>query len=105
MGRRAFQTEEGLQYIEGNAKEQEGYGVPTGNEVFQQLRNGGEIVGFEVSLHMPEVKSVTPVRYMMEPEYMSRKIKAKIRGSRWKKRRAQSVGRSIRVMEPCIFLK
>ena len=71
MGRRAFQTEEGLQYIEGNAKEQEGYGVPTGNEVFQQLRNGGEIVGFEVSLHMPEVKSVTPVRYMMEPEYIS----------------------------------
>ncbi len=37
MGRRAFQTEEGLQYIEGNAKEQEGYGVPTGNEVFNSL--------------------------------------------------------------------
>ena len=71
MGRRAFQTEEGLQYIEGNAKEQEGYGVPTGNEVFQQLRNGGEIVGFEVSLHMPEAENVTPVRYMMEPEYIS----------------------------------
>lgn len=71
MGRRAFQTEEGLQYIEGSSKEQEGYGVLRGNEYFKQLRNGGEIIGFEVSLHIPEVESVTPVRYMMEPEYIS----------------------------------
>lgn len=86
MGRRTFQTEEGLQYIEGNAKEQEGYGVPTGNEVFQQLRNGGEIVGFEVSLHMPEVESVTPVRYMMEPEYISQeKLKQKNTGQQVEK--------------------
>lgn len=76
MGRRAFQTKEGLQYIEGSSKEQEGYGALRGNEYFKQLRNGGEIIGFEVSLHMPEVESVTPVRYMMEPEYMSQeKIK------------------------------
>lgn len=76
MGRRAFQTEEGLQYIEGSSKEQEGYGALRGNEYFKQLRNGGEIIGFEVSLHMPEVESVTPVRYMMEPEYISQeKIK------------------------------
>lgn len=73
MGRRAFQTEEGLQYIEGSSKGQEGYGVLRGNEYFKQLRNGGEIIGFEVSLHIPEVESVTPVRYMMEPEYISQK--------------------------------
>ena len=78
MGRRAFQTEEGLQYIEGSSKGQEGYGVLRGNEYFKQLRNGGEIIGFEVSLHIPEVESVTPVRYMMEPEYISQeKIKQK----------------------------
>ena len=73
MGRRAFQTEEGLQYIEGSSKGQEGYGVLRGNEYFKQLRNGGEIIGFEVSLHIPEVESVTPVRYMMEPGYLHRK--------------------------------
>lgn len=72
MGRRAFQTEEGLRYIEGNSKEQDGYGATEGNEFFKQLRNGGEIIGFEVSLHMPEVESVTPIRYMMEPEYISK---------------------------------
>lgn len=78
MGRRAFQTEEGLQYIEGSSKEQEGYGALRGNEYFKQLRNGGEIIGFEVSLHIPEVESMTPVRYMMDPEYVSQeKIKQK----------------------------
>lgn len=30
-----------------------------------------EIVGFEVSLHIPDLNSVTPVRYIMEPEYVS----------------------------------
>ena len=59
MGLRAFQTEEGLRYIEGNSKEQDGYAATEGNEFFKQLRNGGEIIGFEVSLHMPEVESVT----------------------------------------------
>lgn len=72
MGRRAVQTEEGLRYIEGNSKEQDGYGATEGNDFFKQLRNGGEIIGFEVSLHMPEVESVTPIRYMMEPEYISK---------------------------------
>lgn len=71
MGRRAFQTEEGLRYVEGNSKEQEEYGAPVGEQYFHQLRNGGEIIGFEVSLHIPEVESVTPVRYMMNPEYIS----------------------------------
>ena len=28
-------------------------------------------MGFEVSLHIPDLNSVTPVRYIMEPEYVS----------------------------------
>lgn len=43
MGRRAFQTEEGLRYIEGNSKEQDGYGATEGDEFFKQLRNGREL--------------------------------------------------------------
>lgn len=35
------------------------------------MGNGGEIVGFELSLHIPEAEAVTPVRYIMEPEYIS----------------------------------
>lgn len=35
------------------------------------LQNGGEIAGFEVSLHIPEESGITPVRYIMEPEYIS----------------------------------
>lgn len=68
FGRRSFNSEEGLQYIPGDA---DGDGVETGTNNFVQLRTGGEIVGFEVSLHIPELNSVTPVRYIMEPEYIS----------------------------------
>ncbi|MDO4289149.1 MAG: hypothetical protein Q4C55_08160 [Eubacterium sp.] len=57
MGRRSFGSEEGLKYVLGN-------GPQTGG-------NGGEIVGFEVSLYVPEDDSITPVRYMMDPEYVS----------------------------------
>ena len=68
MGRRSFSSEEGLQYISGDA---DGDGTETGTGNFTQLRSGGEIVGFEVSLHIPDLNSVTPVRYIMEPEYVS----------------------------------
>ena len=61
MGRRSFSSEEGLQYISGDA---DGDGTETGTGNFTQLRSGGEIVGFEVSLHIPDLNSVTPVRYM-----------------------------------------
>ena len=85
-GTKAFQTEEGLRYIEGNSKEQDGYGVTEGDEFFKQLRNGGEIIGFEVSLHMPEVESVTPERYMIEPEYISKEeVKQKNTGQQVEK--------------------
>ncbi len=36
-----------------------------------QLDRGGELSGFEVSLHIPQMSSVTPVRYMLDPEYIS----------------------------------
>ncbi len=68
MGRRSFNSEEGLQYISGDA---DGDGTETGISNFTQLRRGGEIVGFEVSLHIPDLNNVTPVRYIMEPEYVS----------------------------------
>lgn len=68
MGRRSFRSEEGLQYIPGDA---DGDGAETGTSDFTQLGSGGEIVGFEVSLHIPDLNSVTPVRYIMEPEYVS----------------------------------
>ena len=66
MGRRAFNSEAGLQYIPKDADS-----VQTGNHYFEQLRTGGEILGFEVSLHIPEVQSITPVRYIMDPQYIS----------------------------------
>ena len=51
MGPRAFNSEAGLQYIPEDADS-----VQTGNHYFEQLRTGGEILGFEVSLHIPEVR-------------------------------------------------
>lgn len=67
-GKRGFSSAEGLQYVSGDA---DGDGVDTGIEDFSQIRNGGEILGFEVSLHIPAMNSVIPVRYIMEPEYIS----------------------------------
>ena len=68
LGRRSFQTAEGLTYIPGDA---DGDGIDRGAHNFEMLRAGGEIVGYEVSLHIPESEEVIPVRYMMEPEYIS----------------------------------
>ena len=70
FGRRSFNSEEGLRYVPGDA---DGDGVETGIHHFAQLRTGGEMIGFEVSLYIPELNSVTPVRYIMEPEYISQK--------------------------------
>ena len=71
MGRRSFQTEEGLVYLPGDA---DGDGEETGITGFAQLSSGGEVVGYEVSLHIPEAQEVTPVRYIMEPEYISQEV-------------------------------
>ena len=68
FGRRGFHLEEGLRYVPGDA---DGDGIISGSSNFAQLNAGGEMVGFEVSLHIPQLSDVTPVRYMMEPEYIS----------------------------------
>lgn len=47
LGRRAFGSEEGLRYVPGDA---DGDGKEAGADSLLQLRRGGEIVGFEVSL-------------------------------------------------------
>ena len=38
---------------------------------WEKMRGGGEVLGYEVSLHIPDAEEITPVRYMMEPEYVS----------------------------------
>lgn len=68
FGRRSFSTEEGLKYLPGDV---DGDGAESGPEGFGQLQGGGEIIGFEVSLHIPEREEVIPVRYIMEPEYIA----------------------------------
>lgn len=68
MGSRSFQTEEGLVYLSGDV---DGDGVVNGETNFSMLGFGGEIVGFEVSLHIPSAEEITPIRYIMEPKYIS----------------------------------
>lgn len=67
-GRRCFDQSAGLVYLAGDV---DGDGIVKGTNNFMQLNKGGKIVGYEVSLHMPSIKIVTPVRYIMEPEYIS----------------------------------
>lgn len=68
FGRRAFGVKNGLQYISGDV---DGDGKDRGENHIEELDRGGEIVGFEVSLHIPEQENVEPVRYIMEPVYIS----------------------------------
>jgi hypothetical protein len=68
FGRRSFKTSEGLIYLSGDA---DGDDNETGENDIYKLSSGGEIVGFEVSLHIPDSENVVPVRYIMEPEYIS----------------------------------
>lgn len=67
-GRRAFSQAAGLTYIPGDA---DGDGKTEGEKDFSKLMSGGEMVGYEASLYLPAVKEITPIRYMMEPEYVS----------------------------------
>lgn len=68
FGRRSFRSEEGLCYIPGDADQD---GAESGTSDFTPLQRGGEVTGFALSLHIPSAEEVTPVRYMMEPEYKS----------------------------------
>ena len=66
LGRRSFSSSEGLEYLPGDA---DGDGQESGTGETPPMWDGGEVTGYEVSLHIPEAGEVTPVRYMMEPEY------------------------------------
>ena len=68
LGRRAFDTAEGLQYVPGDA---DGDGKETGARPFMQMQGGGKAVGYELSLYISARNDIVPVRYMMEPEYIS----------------------------------
>lgn len=68
IGRRTFYSSEGLQYVAGDV---DGDGIESGMRGFSQLSGGGAVVGYEVSLSIPALDNMTPVRYMMEPEYIT----------------------------------
>lgn len=68
MGSRNFRSAEGLQYVSGDV---DGDGIESGIQNFRCLDAGGEVKGFEVSLHIPSYDIITPVRYIMEPIYVS----------------------------------
>lgn len=66
-GKRSFQTDEGLRFIEGDA---DGDGVSGTADAIYMVNAGGEVSGYEMSLYMPDHPEITPVRYIMEPEYI-----------------------------------
>lgn len=84
-GKRSFPSREGLRLIFSGVSESDktGTGALEAGEQSQeegkirerqfltQLDRGGELLGFEVSLHIPEISSVTPIRYMLDPDYIS----------------------------------
>lgn len=67
-GRRTFDVYDGLKYLPGDA---DGDGIDNGTNCLSCLLSGGNVAGFEVSLHIPESESITPVRYIMEPSYIT----------------------------------
>ena len=66
-GKRSFQTDEGLRFIEGDA---DGDGIPGTADAIYMVKAGGEVSGYEMSLYMPDHPEITPERYIMEPEYI-----------------------------------
>ena len=66
-GKRSFQTDEGLRFIEGDA---DGDGVSGTADAIYMINAGGEVSGYEMSLYMPDHPEITPERYIMEPEYI-----------------------------------
>lgn len=66
-GKRSFQTDEGLRFIEGDA---DGDGISGTADAIYKVQAGGEVSGYEVSLYMPNDSEITPLRYIMEPEYI-----------------------------------
>lgn len=70
-GRRHFPTAQGLVIVNGD------------ESALSRMQDGGKVLGFEVSLHMPDKEEVTPVRYMMNPEYISQDVINAAAGSRY----------------------
>ena len=66
-GKRSFQTNEGLRFIDGDA---DGDGIPGTADAIYMVNAGGEVSGYEMSLYMPDHPEITPERYIMEPEYI-----------------------------------
>ena len=67
-GRREFAIPDGLQYLPGDA---DGDGIYTGKDCISSLQFGGNVIGYEVSLGTLDTEDVTPIRYIMEPSYVS----------------------------------
>lgn len=59
LGNRSFEIKDGLVTVSGDSSE------------IQKINAGGSVKGYEVSLHMPELDTVTPVRYIANPKYTS----------------------------------
>lgn len=59
LGNRSFEIKDGLVAVSGDRSE------------IQKLNAGGSVKGYEVSLHMPELDTVTPIRYIANPQYTS----------------------------------
>ncbi len=63
-GKRSFASSEGIVDLPGDV---DGDGEVSGITDFTALDRGGEALGYEVSLYLPQDESVTPVKcYMME---------------------------------------
>ncbi len=59
LGNRSFEIKDGLVAVSGDSSE------------IQKINAGGSVKGYEVSLHTPELDTVTPVRYIANPKYTS----------------------------------
>ncbi len=67
-GKRTFSTSEGMVFIPGDADRD---GIFGKKAALMQIQEGGEISGYEASLHIPSMPQIIPIRYIMEPQYKS----------------------------------
>ena len=66
-GKRSFQTADGIEVLADDNQATQMNGA-----LFSLAYEGGELLAYEVSLHIPGMDdTVTPVRYVIDPEYIS----------------------------------
>ncbi|WP_143270582.1 beta propeller repeat protein [Anaerosphaera aminiphila] len=70
-GKRNFNTQEGLVFIPGDV---DGDRIVGDSSNINKLSSGGLISGYEVSLHVPFEDKTVPMRYIIEPEYISQEV-------------------------------